>query len=48
MLKLYQIHNIYNQGCIQGVCLVVTTGPFVPQVLSIKTSKILNAVTTDL
>jgi len=34
------------QGRVQGVCLAVMTGPFVPQVLSIKADdKISNAVT---
>jgi len=28
-----------TQGHIQGVCLAVLTGPFVPQVLSIKADK---------
>jgi len=37
-----------KQGRIQGVCLAVMTGPFVPQVLSIKAYKISNTVTAGL
>jgi len=38
----------WGQGRIWGVCLVVMTDPFAPQVLSINADKISNAVTAGL
>ena len=44
----YEKHHRSTQERMQGICLAVTTGPFAPQVLSIKADdKISNAVTAE-